>query len=576
MKLLSILITTCLLLLAGCTPEHVISLQNSPVIVKGNLCTSFQSSPSRSATSKELPEDSRISFYSSGGLSVTEAILTYSGHKWQGDLPEQWEENEEPAQIQAYYPPLLRQHQSLYNAQGELQDILFCQQNIPNKTAIQLLFSHLFSRISFTVSPQLNKSIKHIKFTPSVRITSVQPETAEITYATQPAPTICFEKREEGVYPLILPPHHTLSIDISIVTEEEEICAQLSDHSFERGYSYDCLIKQAEGNIGIYTPEDFIAFTHLINGNEYEGRSLEEFGTTTGGITTYYLKNDLSFTEEQCSRLLDIGWIKSSTSHRGFNNIFDGEHHTLSQLIISTYSNRLRSGLFGLIDTEGVVKNLCLSQSSYSDEGQSSSMIGLLCGENRGTIDQCKVINSTLNTLKSKTRGGIAGINKGLITNCSVQECSFSLKESSNGGIAGINLQGILNCVSEKCSYKKVSSGGDICYEQREGGYMENCFSHGNTHDTKEYGSLIYKGLGGLVSHCYYPKNTKSIDTKGTVIIQESFSYNPQDYITDNQSIPLPILLNQWIDEEGQAKYPDLQFCRWQKGENGFIVHVKP
>ena len=81
-------------------------------------------------------------------------------------------------------------------------------------------------------------------------------------------------------------------------------------------------------------------------------------------------------------------------------------------------------------------------------------MTGLLCGENRGLIDGCRVTNSLFNTTKSTTSGGIAGINKGFIINCSVEQTEFSFEDGSYGGISNINMKGILNCFTEQCSYK--------------------------------------------------------------------------------------------------------------------------
>lgn len=562
-----------LLILVGCTPDNNLGSQESPVIIKGNQCTTFSSEQSRASFSGYLPELSRISFFSSGGLHVDGSILTYSGHSWEGILPEQWDKEESSAHVLAYYPPVLSDSQPIYNEHGELQDILFCRQSIPHGHPVQLTFGHLFSRISFSVSPTLNQKLKQIEFTPSVSIAHITPETAQITYSNQLQYTTCFPKQEDGVYSLIIPSHSQMSIHIALVTEEQRIQTELTGRSFESGCSYQCQIKTTEGNIGIYTPEDFIAFTHLINGNEYNGRSLEEFGTTVDGVTTYYLQNDLTFTKTQCAELLEIGWIKTGGHERGFKDVFDGQNHTLHNVILSTFTYRLRTGLFGLISESGIVKNLQLSQTSYSSLGGKCAMAGLLCGENRGRIDGCRVVNSVIDTNKANTAGGIVGINKGLIINCSVKQTDFSFKDAYYGGIANINTKGILNCFTEKCVYKNASSGGGICYEQREGGYIENCFSHNNTYPSS-YGALMVKGDGGRIDRCYYPHTQKSIGM-GKITIQDIFSYHPTTYITEDRNLLLPDLLNQWIDREGKSEYPDCYFLHW-KEENTLIIHVRP
>lgn len=563
------------ILFAGCTTESPHHSKEYPVIIQGKLCNTFFSEKSRTVSSEQsLPELSTISFFSSGGLYVDGSILTYSGTNWQGELPKKWEEEEIPAHILAYHPPVLSDNQFIYNEKEELQDILIAQQTIPYGQPIQLSFNHLFSQISFSVSPELNQTLEKIEFTPSVSISHINPETSEITYDNQIKHTIFFEQKEDGIYSFIIPPYDNLSIDITLVTLKGRIQTTLPSHSFSSGYSYNCLIKTTEGNIGIYTSEDFIAFTQLINGNEYKGRSLEEFGTTQNGVTTYYLQNDLTFSEAQCAELLDIGWIKTGGHELGFKDIFDGQNHTLSNIILSTFTYRLRTGLFGFIDETGVVKNLHLSQISYSSLKNKCSMTGLLCGENRGLIDGCRVTNSLFNTTKSTTSGGIAGINKGFIINCSVEQTEFSFEDGSYGGISNINMKGILNCFTEQCSYKGAANGAGICNEQRDGGYIENCFTHNNNYP-KAYGALIYKGNGGRISKSYHPNTVKAIGS-GQIENENIFSYNPTTYITTDNSQSLLDLLNQWIDNEGISKYPSLSFYHWKQGDNSLIIHIRP
>lgn len=574
MKPLLITIITTFLLLSGCRPEEIINQPNTPVVIKGNLCSSFLPNTSRNTSSPSLPDQSQISFFSSGGLYAKENILTYSKNQWQGNFPKEWEDNEMPAHIAAYYPPLLTETQSIYNEKGELQDILYCQQEIPHGSPIQLKFQHLFSYITFTVCSELNDKLTQIEFTPSASILHIQPETAQITYTNQTLHTTRLKKHEDGIYSLVIPSGINISIDITLVNTNEHICTMLSNHIFDSNYAYACQIKTTNGDVGIYTAEDFIAFTHLINGNEYQGRSLNEFGSTENGITTYYLQNDLTFTQEQCQNLLDIGWIKS-TKNAGFKDVFDGQNHTLSHLTLQTYTNRHRTGLFGFIEENGIVKNLHLSQISYSASGGSCSIIGTLCGENRGNIDGCSLTNSLINTENSTSAGGIAGTNKGNIINCCIRNVKFSYYKYSYGGIVCINQKNILNCYTENCTYANKSGGGGICNEQRDGGYIANCFTYGNVY-TKGYYALISKKSGGKIDKCYYPDGEVATGYGSETILTNLYSYHPENYITENNNRSLINLLNEWIKEEGKSMFPDYSFYSWKIGESSLIVHVRP
>ena len=52
------------------------------------------------------------------------------------------------------------------------------------------------------------------------------------------------------------------------------------------------------------TAEDWIAFSQLINSNtftQYKGKTLDDFGETMNGITTYYLLNDIDFKDVDCT-----------------------------------------------------------------------------------------------------------------------------------------------------------------------------------------------------------------------------------------------------------------------------------
>lgn len=196
------------ILFAGCTTESPHHSKEYPVIIQGKLCNTFFSEKSRTVSSEQsLPELSTISFFSSGGLYVDGSILTYSGTNWQGELPKKWEE-EIPAYILAYHPPVLSDNQSIYNEKEELQDILIAQQTIPYGQPIQLSFNHLFSQISFSVSPELNQTLEKIEFTPSVSISYINPETSEITYDNQIKHTIFLNKKKMAFILSLF--HHTI------------------------------------------------------------------------------------------------------------------------------------------------------------------------------------------------------------------------------------------------------------------------------------------------------------------------------------------------------------------------------
>lgn len=120
-----------------------------------------------------------------------------------------------------------------------------------------------------------------------------------------------------------------------------------------------------------------------------------------------------------------------------FKGVFEGNGHTISGI-----RSNVSGSVIGLIRyNEGEVRNLTLDV-SYASSG-SGEQIGGIAGVNRGYIENCTVYG---NFSANSIAGGIAGENEGEIVNC-----SFSGVLSSRhyaGGIAGKNSGNIVNCTN--------------------------------------------------------------------------------------------------------------------------------
>ena len=121
-----------------------------------------------------------------------------------------------------------------------------------------------------------------------------------------------------------------------------------------------------------------------------------------------------------------------------FTGILDGNGYTI---------HNLPTRLFNKVCSEGVVKNLTFSGLKKTN--------GVICRRNEGLISNITVNDSIIEncTLKSSVRlqgqdcpkiGGIAGVNFGLIRDCSFNGRVSGLK--STGGITGLNYGDIINC----------------------------------------------------------------------------------------------------------------------------------
>ena len=168
----------------------------------------------------------------------------------------------------------------------------------------------------------------------------------------------------------------------------------------------------------------------------------------------YKLANDINLSTYS-------GWTPISS----FTGTLDGNGWTISNLKININASTTKT-LFGLFErNNGTIKNLTVTaninySSVTSGFGNNNSIyVGVIAGENSGTIDNCKVSTasgaSTMiynkPTIRSKV-GGITGENQGTINICTNNGVIYS--SGDTGGIAGVNWGNIYN----------GTNNGMICY----------------------------------------------------------------------------------------------------------------
>lgn len=135
-----------------------------------------------------------------------------------------------------------------------------------------------------------------------------------------------------------------------------------------------------------------------------------------------------------------------------YTGTFDGQGHTISGLYFEScsgyydqnskyydYENRdhLSFGLFGF--NSGTIKNVGVINSYF---GWQYNLIGGICGENSGTIENC--YNEGKVEGKGDDTGGICARNFGTITNC--YNLGTVIGENGTGGVCGVNFETIKNC----------------------------------------------------------------------------------------------------------------------------------
>lgn len=543
------------------------------LVITGSSYLDFSGMQSR-ASSDKMENGDKILMYATGGLTADTEELTYANGIWQQASPLTWNEQAKDAEVLAYYPAENIKNNNLYQENGALIDVLYNSQTVAYKNNITLSFGHLFSKLNFTIDKSLNSKIEYVEFTPSAVVDHIDLPTATYVCSEQSNRTIRIARQDSRNYSLIIPADENLSVGITLVTTNGCKTATVAARAYNRGTLYQCNIKEEKNGAGIYTADDFIAFTNLINQNTYEGRSLDEFREDNGdGTYTYYLKNDIVLTDE------DNAQIQLGKNYNiVFNDVLDGMNHTISNLkIMPGTSKPYRLAL--LMNNEGTVKNVRLSnaQGTFSQE----SYLALLVAYNKGLIDNCHVKNSTItvdNEDSNQNTGAIAALNIGVIINSSCNGVTIKSKNKNKYLSAGMivcnhnSVKGkVMNCYAYNCNVTNAALAGGICVRMLDGSTVENCYTRKITFNnikTSSRGELVASFSDSFVKNCFYEYGKRAIGEQATP--KSNLAYS--DTITDPaQAIPtseVATRLNKWISTTGISSFSEYKFTEWTQGED--------
>ncbi|MCA1807349.1 MAG: hypothetical protein LC687_05820, partial [Actinobacteria bacterium] len=215
-----------------------------------------------------------------------------------------------------------------------------------------------------------------------------------------------------------------------------------------------------------------------INSNAYTLiHSMEELGdidTTTGGDHRYALAKDL----DASGNIYDDALVAT------FTGTFTGLGHDIRNLTIFTTSRR--SGLFGLINSGSVVRDIGLVDGNVASTNDNA---GALAGTNIGRVNNAYASV----TVKGETYvGGLIGLNNGIIKNAHATG-NVEGSNSSVGGLVGQNNNGSISDAYATGSVSgSFSQGGGLVGFNDIGNTITNAYATGNVNGT---GNII----GGLV-----------------------------------------------------------------------------
>ena len=208
--------------------------------------------------------------------------------------------------------------------------------------------------------------------------------------------------------------------------------------------------------------------------------------------------------------MVDAGesnWVPIGTAGdgNGFSGFFDGNSKSISGLTINGGEDD-NIGLFGHVDSYGVIENLSLDNATVSGDLR----VGSISGYNGGTIDGCYYLSGTING--NHQIGGLAGDNSGIIENCG-SNGNVAATGDCGGGIVGTNTSHISNCYSAGNTSGANQIGGIAGWSR---GIIEDCRTSGNiSGDTRvsgigsDIGGVIGKN-DGIIDKCYSIGNVAS------------------------------------------------------------------
>ena len=245
-------------------------------------------------------------------------------------------------------------------------------------------------------------------------------------------------------------------------------------------------------------------------------------------------------------------WHPIGGSDYLFNGTFDGKGHTISGMALGNEkqdfaldSENLYIGLFGVLGSNSVVKNVHLKEVKFYTTFGATAYLGGIAGVMQGStsktsytgavIDGCSVsgILSLTGDKGNQFVGGLVGMQyKGAIINSSAKVDAFGVVDAGDlaevGGLVGLNNRGLVaNCWSDSTIYGSGSreNGNEgmavvsnliAC----NAGALVNCYGSGDvtTKEHSTYAGMVSGWVTGIGKSytCWYDLDSTMIVGKDT------------------------------------------------------------
>ena len=244
-----------------------------------------------------------------------------------------------------------------------------------------------------------------------------------------------------------------------------------------------------------------------------------------------------------------------------FQGTFHGNGHTITGLSFSDKGSKV--GLFRTLTESAQVEDLTVE--GTLTPGGTGGQVGLVAGENYGTVRNCTVKGSVSG---QEDVGGVVGLNgeSGTVTDCSNQATISA--PSNAGGIAGQNLGTITGCTNAG----EINTASDQDIPSNSGGIAG--LSRGNIDGCSNSGTVGYQHLGyntggiaglqsGSITNCSNTGHILGRKDVGGIVgqfepnVEVRYGDSPADSLNDS----LGVLFDEmegfaFGDESGQTAKP--------------------
>lgn len=514
-----------------------------------------------------LPTGSQALFHTSSGTK----IFTFDGNNWNGDQSIFSYSSTTPNMLTALYPAYNGNSlitENPYTSDG-LEDVLIAQSTITSEKNIELTFKHLFSKLTIHILSPLKESVNRI----SLEMPRIEKLNTDGSFSLSGTYISTPELNEDGDYTFIIPPTENCNIILSFTIGDQTVSHSLT-HTFESGYKYECKIKEP----GIYDANDLIEFSKIIN-RKKEG-DLSRYGELQeDGRMLYHLYTDIDFAYVDSQELLPIGYYDGPSVI--FSDIFDGQGHTISNLIlpdksINKYVEESHSGLFGSIGINGIIKNLHIINAK-TVVSPICNNVGGIAAKNKGTIKNCSVQNSSFTSSEGGYVGAICGnMTEGYIINCHSSYNNLIVPERGfAGGIIGGSCGNIFNSYAYDNQFKGVEGS-------YAGGFIGSIYTIDNTYHLNIANSYVlhtktYNYWGAFIG--IIQSNNFSFDNTfyngGKLVYNKDdkysgiYQYKYSTFQTEINNINKHVYehLNNWIKKSDTTQYPYSILKTWMKSD---------